>query len=1055
MPDFVHLKVRSYWTAAGTSSPTALVWRAVSQEHQCLALTDEMTLAGAPEFAAACRQAGIRPVFGSIVYHAPASAERPSPAGYPITLLAETAQGFENLLQIHRRLGVPEIPWQPGGETLLLPLRDLLRDSDGLVALIGGPHSELSHSVSEGNARAAAMFLNQITDLMDRSNIFVEITRRGEGEPGQAEAGLLELAQRWNLTPVATNDVYCASPASMSVHLLLKRAGTRPAADEVPLPGLPAAAVPHLASAGEMLRKFSDQRKLCLAAAELAERCSFSPDPGLFAGAGETAPAGNRPVSGSAASPENMPRTPVFFPQLDYPRGQSEESFVWNTIFTRAREQHAQITTQLKERLNREFEALKNAGCLPFLAFFARLIEALPERLTCYRFRRPTFTSSQAAFYLGLNELSPYDLKIAFSLDEILAGLGGAVELEIPTGGEAEFTHALAALIGPEQLAMNSRVLPPDGQQIAQWITRGLGLQGREADAACEFLSELAGESPTSFFSGDMSEPGPEDILNNPLEDRSMAKLFFEMREASPRLGPDPGRLVFSNFNLARHLPVYRPGDRQALEWPLETLAPGRFPVLTFESREELLICTRTMIQIHREGLHGAPRNFAAVPIEHRSVMELMNNTDTSMIPLLDGIEARVALRRLAPESFSALTKIQIQSLANRSFFDRVAELALACKMAYLQMNFPQDYFLVHVGRCLDRPQVMRRTLRRLRREHVPVYPPRLNISTPPPTLRDGGLQLGLAMLKGYSDPAYDDIAAARREKPFSNLVDFLQRMDLNRVRPEFIDSLIQSGAFDVIEPRRRLLWEQWKRITAWLKEAAASSAHPHFLSLDWNAIRSLCAEVEHDPDCQTDWPLLDRLEHERRACGFEISGDPMEGWREFLDLSNIYTGAIGKRALRRNVSLFWAGYVETWSVKHPTLEGLNNHALLDAGEFWAMIRLEAFEAHRDWIERFAPGVFQITPIQIQGLLLFEVEWCAPLDQCAREAAECPVLDVDCRNWQRAQFRQLKKLCRLFPGETRLRLLNVPQRFARKAARLQTRGVYYTPTFYRAIPGPM
>lgn len=1039
MAEFIHLKVRSQWSVSGASSPVALVRRALSQEHKTLALTDDMTLAGWPEFWRTCQETGIRPITGCTVFHSPVTSESTSRQAYPVTLLVENQSGYLHLLDMLHRLRVDSLPWRLTKSTPLLSLRDLLQGVEGLIVMIGGPGSELGEAVAEGNARAASLYLDAICDLCPRQQIVIEIVRLGLDQENASEPGLLELAQRWELMAVATNDVSCAAPAQFPAHCILNRSISPRTYDGSPLiPDWPAAGVPHLAPASEMLRKFSDARKLCQNAADLAERCAYHP--GL-----------DHPQAAADTSAAESPGVSIQFPKLDYPRGQSEESYVWNAIFTRAREQHAQIAGELKERLNREFEALKNAGCLPYLAFLARMIEALPRHM-CYRFRRPGFTSSQVAYYLGLNYLSPHDLKIVFSLEDAVSGLGGPIQMEIPSGSEADFRKALAGLISAERMASPIVVNAAPASEIALLLCKALDLSGKQAKAATEFITELQDETAAQFFGEDLPEPALEDIVHNPASPNSLARLFFDLRDAWLVAAADTQRLIFSNTKLIRQTPLFVSGDGLSLQWPLDALDGLRFPLIEFFPRPELRLATNTLKSIHDEGISGAPRDFGATPVEHKSVLQLLEAVDTALIPELSGIEARVGLKRLAPDSFSALTKLQTPALARLPFFDRVAELALACKMAYLQMNYLQDYFLAYVEQRIGDPAAMRGMLRRLRREGIPVYGPRINISAPQPVLRDGGLQLAFSMLRGYTPQAWEQIMAARREMPFSGLVDFLQRVDLNLMSQEFIASLIQSGAFDIIERHRRRLWDQWQRISIWLTQTLGVRASANSLALDWDAVRALYADTAKKTESLPDWTIAERMDNERRACGFEISGAPIERYRDFLDQSNIFTGPVGKRLIRKALPFFWAGYAESWSVEHPQLEMLDNHALLDFGDFWGFMPLELFEEYKTWLTAHDAGVLYLTPSTIQGMTLFETQWAAPLDKCAWEAASRPSLHVDCAGWEGSQFRQMAKLCKLFPGSTRLEFQRVPARFVRKAARIQAKGIYYTPTFYQAIP---
>ncbi|MFD0585689.1 PHP domain-containing protein [Dactylosporangium darangshiense] len=81
MSDFAHLHVASgYSLRYGAALPGRLAERAAERGITALALTDRDTLAGSIRFAKACAAAGVRPLFGADLAHAPYAAPHHRPA---------------------------------------------------------------------------------------------------------------------------------------------------------------------------------------------------------------------------------------------------------------------------------------------------------------------------------------------------------------------------------------------------------------------------------------------------------------------------------------------------------------------------------------------------------------------------------------------------------------------------------------------------------------------------------------------------------------------------------------------------------------------------------------------------------------------------------------------------------------------------------------------------------------------------------------------------------------------------------------------------------------
>ncbi|MER7005426.1 DNA polymerase III subunit alpha [Dactylosporangium sp. NPDC000555] len=167
MPAFAHLHVASgYSLRYGAALPGRLVERAAERGITALALTDRDTLAGSVRFAKACAAAGVRPLFGADLAHAPHAAPHHRPATWHtarerafaadraprVVLLAEDRASWAALCHLisaaHAHPGaVPRLAWA-----------DLERHATGLTALLG-PASEPIRALGAGDPDRAAALL--------------------------------------------------------------------------------------------------------------------------------------------------------------------------------------------------------------------------------------------------------------------------------------------------------------------------------------------------------------------------------------------------------------------------------------------------------------------------------------------------------------------------------------------------------------------------------------------------------------------------------------------------------------------------------------------------------------------------------------------------------------------------------------------------------------------------------------------------------------------------------------------------------------------------------
>ncbi|WP_432973894.1 DNA polymerase III subunit alpha [Dactylosporangium sp. CA-233914] len=167
MPSFAHLHVVSgYSLRYGAALPGQLAERAAERGITTLALTDRDTVAGCVRFAKACAAAGVRPLFGADLAHAPYAAAHHRPVTWHtareraiaadrfprVVLLAEDSTAWAALCRLisaaHAHPGTPP----------LLAWADLERHATGLTALLG-PASEPIRALGAGNPDQAAALL--------------------------------------------------------------------------------------------------------------------------------------------------------------------------------------------------------------------------------------------------------------------------------------------------------------------------------------------------------------------------------------------------------------------------------------------------------------------------------------------------------------------------------------------------------------------------------------------------------------------------------------------------------------------------------------------------------------------------------------------------------------------------------------------------------------------------------------------------------------------------------------------------------------------------------
>jgi DNA polymerase-3 subunit alpha len=223
----------------------------------------------------------------------------------------------------------------------------------------------------------------------------------------------------------------------------------------------------------------------------------------------------------------------------------------------------------------------------------------------------------------------------------------------------------------------------------------------------------------------------------------------------------------------------------------------------------------------------------------------------------------------------------------------------LAYQTAYLKANHPAYFMAALLTSERANTDRMVPYIGECREMGIRVLPPDVNESdiffTVSPQAERADIRFGLAALKNVGEGAVEAILAARREGgPFRSLFDLCERVDLRAVNRRVIESLIKSGSFDSLDPRRAALLAAVDRAT----EAGQKRQRDRdqgqsslFGMLDVPLTTSAADQVPDLPD----WGEGERLAFEKESLGFFITGHPLERFR--AELAQWATATTGRLA--------------------------------------------------------------------------------------------------------------------------------------------------------------
>jgi DNA polymerase-3 subunit alpha len=193
---------------------------AAEDGQPAIAITDHGTLAGAWELNEAAKKHGIKPIIGIEAYYRPDNkvsgkfriGDREH-SYYHITLLAQNARGYQNLLALQKDGWENEQRGKP-----MIDANSLETYSDGVIALTGCMSGLVVAHLVAGEDEQAKENLGFLVDVFGYDKLFVEIMSHGIEAEDAVLGKLIDLADRFNLRMVATNDAHFTAKEDSVAH---------------------------------------------------------------------------------------------------------------------------------------------------------------------------------------------------------------------------------------------------------------------------------------------------------------------------------------------------------------------------------------------------------------------------------------------------------------------------------------------------------------------------------------------------------------------------------------------------------------------------------------------------------------------------------------------------------------------------------------------------------------------------------------------------------------------------------------------------------------------
>lgn len=349
----------------------------------------------------------------------------------------------------------------------------------------------------------------------------------------------------------------------------------------------------------------------------------------------------------------------------------------------------------------------------------------------------------------------------------------------------------------------------------------------------------------------------------------------------------------------------------------------------------------------------------------------------------------------------------------------------ISYQTAYLKAHYSVEFMAALLSSEMGNTDRLVEHIDDCQRMGIEVLGPDVNRSAVEFTVQDGKIVYGLAAIKGVGRPAAEAIVEARDSGgPFADLGDFCARVDLKLVNRSTIEALIKAGAFDSIDKNRRRWMEALPRAIQ-----AGQAAHA-----DRRRGQRSLFDPGHTPDEPVpvarqalpdvpDWSLSERLNYEREALGFYLSGHPLQPYRDVLECFATHSCA-SLNEQPEGITVFVAGLLtdlQYRTTRRPSREGNVRMARFRMEDLTGAVGCVIFpddlaacqfELQEDALYG-VEGVLQRRTDEVELLVRRIVPW----DKLSEESTAAVVLTLNTEQHPAGIFEDLLSILQRSPGQ--------------------------------------
>ena len=1036
-PKFIHLHVHTaYSLLEGAIKMPKLAKWAAEHNMPAIAATDTGNICGAMAMMHEMPPLGVQPILGTqLLVKSPRKNKNQfsdeAETFDKVVFLVQNETGYKNLLKYFSKYYMD--PAKQG--TPHLTFEEILEHTEGLLLLTAGVEGLLGRALLNGQTE----FAEKITEKLQQAypnRLYIELQRHGTENEQATEQGFIDLAYKYNIPLVATNDAYFLTPDMYEAHDALLCIAEKTYVSE---PNRRHVTAEHyLKTEDEMCQLFADIPEALQNTVQIAKRCAFMAEK-------------KKPA----------------FPNYDC-KGKTEDEVLRDMAEAGFKKRMEGRSPEEQEKYHKQMEfelgIIKQMGFPGYFLIVADFIQWSKSHGVPVGPGRGSGAGSVVAWCLTITDIDPmrFDLVFERFLNPERVNMPD-IDVDFCQEKREKTIEYVQNHYGFDHVAQ----IITFGKLQAKAVIRDVGRVLQIPYPVVDRLSKLIPADPKiTLEKAFEQEPRIKEEIEHDESIKHLFEIAVKLEGLYRNTSTHAAGVVIGNKPLDEIVPVYKDpsSDMPVTQYDKKYVEEASLIKFDFLGLKTLTTIKKALNLIARRGIEV---DIDHIPLDDKETFELLRRADTTGVFQLEStgmkkilhdmqpdkiedIVALVSLYRPGPmDSIPTYIKVkkgeekpdymhpmlepilketygimiyqeQVMQISRvmadftlggadqlrrimgkkkaellpperekfikgakakgvdekdaNAVFDKMAKFAeygfnkahaaayafIAYQTAYLKAHYPVEFMAATM--TLDKINTDKLAFFKndLHKNGFKVLPPHINKSEVDFTVEDGAVRYALSAVKNVGEAGMQAVVAERdKNGPFKSVEDFLQRVDVSALNKRYVENLAKSGAFECLEPNRAYLYNNVEKMVAYAADqtAARNSSQMGLFGADTTANR---LKMDKCPE----WPIMEKLEHEKEALGFYLSAHPLDSFGTILermrvtDSADIVSTVKATGAFRGNV----AGIVS--EVRERISQKGNRFAFVSAsdksGNFEAICFSDVLEANREKLHSNQPLLFNM-----------------------------------------------------------------------------------------------